>query len=243
MAGLWRRRLDQFNGFPIQSPPGLQDALIQMLAEHEEGRGPVLDLGSGSGAIASRLTDIGFTDVRTVARDPVLCGDLGGPEHRAPEDSGTVKLDLSDGFASHFDRRFAVVTSSELIEHLPSPRAFLEDVARLLEPGGTLAITTPNVSNWIGRVRFLLFGELRWFDDYWGRELNHVSPITDAQMRLMLDECGFDFVASRAAGSFLGPVAAAVAAPVMLPFLALSGRHAWGDCSIYIARRRSSNAH
>lgn len=188
--------------------------------------------------MADRLIKAGFTDVHTVARDPALCGDSRGVELRGPEHPGTLVIDLRDEFASSFDRQFAVVTSSELIEHLPSPRAFLSNVYRLLTPGGTLAITTPNVSNWIGRIRFLMFGELRWFDDIWGRELNHVSPITQAQMRLMLDESGFDLIESRAAGSFHGPLAMALAAPLILPFVALSGQRGWGDCSIYIARRR-----
>jgi 2-polyprenyl-3-methyl-5-hydroxy-6-metoxy-1,4-benzoquinol methylase len=193
--------------------------------------------------MAARLARAGFADVHTVARDPLLCGDLREPEQRPPEHPEAVTLDLRSEFASQFDRRFAVVTSSELIEHLPSPRAFLVEVARLLEPGGSLVITTPNVSNWIGRLRFLWFGELRWFDDYWGRKLNHISPITTAQMRMMLAECGFELIASDSAGSFTGPVAAAFAAPFILPFLALSGSRAWGDCNVFVARRGTSPGH
>ncbi len=40
--------------------------------------------------------------------------------------------------------QFDVVIAFELIEHVLSPAAFVEEVHRLLKPGGVLALTTPN---------------------------------------------------------------------------------------------------
>jgi spore maturation protein CgeB len=50
--------------------------------------------------------------------------------------------------AQHFD----VITAAELLEHLPEPRLLLEEVARLLRPGGLFWTTTPHARGLSGRV-------------------------------------------------------------------------------------------
>lgn len=187
----------------------------------------------------ARFEDAGFTDLHAVARDPALCG---RPPHATPEHPEALALDLNGELAAHFERRFDFVISSEVIEHVASPRRFLGQVFQLLESGGHVLLTTPNVSNWVGRVRFLLFGELRWFDDRCSRRLNHISPITDAQMRNMLRECGFELVARGAGGSFTGPLSALLTAPVSIPFLLIAGRRGWYDCNIYLARKATTSS-
>jgi hypothetical protein len=92
------------------------------------------------------------------------------------------------------------------------------------------------VSNWIGRLRFLLFGELRWFDATNARDLNHISPITDAQMQLMLEESGFELLAADSAGTFSSRLASILSAPLSLPFIIVRGRRGWGDANLYVAR-------
>lgn len=205
-----------------------------MARAHVTGAASVLDLGSGR-PVTQRLAAIGFDDLTAVARDPGLSGH---PDRPTPNEPDALELDLAGDFAAEIESRFDLVVSSELIEHVPSPRAFLAQVRRLLRPGGHLVVSTPNVSNWIGRLRFLVFGELRWFDATRARQLNHVSPITDAQMVLALEECGFEVVESDSAGSRTSLSGAILTAPLSLPFLVLRGRRAWGDANIYAARVR-----
>jgi SAM-dependent methyltransferase len=45
-----------------------------------------------------------------------------------------------------------VVIMSELIEHLVDPDGALEEAARVLVPGGTLLLSTPNLAAWYNRV-------------------------------------------------------------------------------------------
>jgi SAM-dependent methyltransferase len=233
VSWLWLQEPGQYAGYRLKSPPGLQEAAMEILLRHDPPRSSVLDLASG-GAMLARLGEAGFSDLHAVARDPSLVGET---DSAVPEEWNVTSLDLNRSFADHFGRRFGLVVSSEAIEHLDSPRVFLAEVHRLLEEDGYLLLTTPNVANWAGRIQFVLFGELRWFDERMYRKARHISPITDVQMRAMLTEAGFDLVATTSAGSFSGPLRALLTAPLSLPFLALFGRRGWGDCNIYLAKR------
>jgi len=45
---------------------------------------------------------------------------------------------------SYPEKKFDAVVSVETIEHLPEPEKFLQEIKRVLKPGGVLIITTPN---------------------------------------------------------------------------------------------------
>ena len=51
---------------------------------------------------------------------------------------------------------FATVVAAEVIEHVFDTQAVLVELARVLEPGGWLALTTPNLVALSGRVQLLL---------------------------------------------------------------------------------------
>lgn len=231
----WRADAVRFyEGRRVHSAPGVQEAAVELVGAHVRERGAVLDLGSGSGAIGARLRALGFDDLHAVARTPGVFGET--PES-ASDEAGRLQLDLNGVFADAFERRFGLLVASEVVEHLRSPHHFLAQARELLAPGGHLLLTIPNVANWVGRLRFLLFGELRWFDRELARRLGHITPITDTQMRLMLDDCGLELVAFTSAGSFAGPLQRVVTAPLWLPFALVAGRAGWGDCHVYLARR------
>ena len=236
LSGLWQRPFRQFKGHREHCAPGVQEAAVELVVRHVTPTSGVLDLASGSGSMLARLREAGFRDLNGVRRDLEV---FGVPETPSPEEADVRTLDLNGEFARHYDRRLTLIVSVEVIEHLSSPRDFLRQVWELLDEGGHLLLTTPNVANWIGRLRFLVSGDLRWFDARSYERIRHISPITDSQMRSMLTELGFRVVAATSAGSFLGPLQVLVTAPLSLPFLALFGRRAWGDCNVYLARKTS----
>lgn len=231
----WLRSPERFEGHEVYAPPGLRDAVARALTRHAPTSASILDLGSGRPLI-SRLRTEGFHRITAVARDPAL---VGSPDEPTPNEPDALTLDLRGAFAAALEDRFDVVVSSEVIEHLPNPRRFLTEASQLVRPDGVLLVTTPNVSNWIGRLRFLLFGELRWFDAARATALNHISPLTDAQMRLALASAGFEVAHADSVGSFTHPVAALLTAPLSLPFVVLHGRKGWGDINLYVAHPRS----
>jgi 2-polyprenyl-3-methyl-5-hydroxy-6-metoxy-1,4-benzoquinol methylase len=59
--------------------------------------------------------------------------------------------------------RFDVVLSSECIEHTPSPERALQQMARVLKPGGRLAVSTPNMV-WYPVVKLSTTVKVRPFD-------------------------------------------------------------------------------
>ena len=68
-----------------------------------------------------------------------------------------LDLDLPLPFA---DASFELVHCGDGIEHLESPLRALRELARVLAPGGSLLLTTPNYGSLERRLRFLLSGSL-----------------------------------------------------------------------------------
>lgn len=82
-----------------------------------------------------------------------------------------------------------VVVSFEVIEHLLRPRQLLLGAHHVLKPGGHLALTTP----YHGRLKNLALAMLS-FDRHFAVEGDHIRFFTDATLRRLLAETGFESV-------------------------------------------------
>jgi SAM-dependent methyltransferase len=146
---------------------GLHDFLItSVIPPHARSGSRAVDLGAGTGALATRLKDLGLD---------VLAVDRSSDDFHA--ELPFVRLDLDD---ADFDGilgegEFSLVTAVEVIEHLERPIGLLRRVARLLSPEGVAIMTTPNVDNLPARLKFLLTSRIRMMD-HLGDE-THISPI------------------------------------------------------------------
>jgi 2-polyprenyl-3-methyl-5-hydroxy-6-metoxy-1,4-benzoquinol methylase len=75
-----------------------------------------------------------------------------------------IKQDLNAAILDH-DSEFDVVVAAEVIEHLENPRFMVRELYRLLRPGGTAIVSTPNNESWrsilalLGRGHFVAFTE------------------------------------------------------------------------------------
>ncbi|MCA1634054.1 MAG: class I SAM-dependent methyltransferase, partial [Acidobacteria bacterium] len=81
--------------------------------------------------------------------------------------------------AEHFD----VVTASEILEHVPDPRALLAEVARILRPGGLFWATTPHGRGLSARVLGLRWSSIS--------PPEHLHLFSLEGVRRMLRETGF----------------------------------------------------
>jgi len=138
------------SGFLPRAPIPAETA--ELIAAALEGATTCVDFGCGDGHaygnwvaqqvdayIGFDVSEVAVTEAQRLGLDArVLTGT------RMPLEDGSVDL----------------VLSIEVLEHLFSPRAALEEARRVLRPGGRLLITVPNVAYWRRRLDLALFG--RW---------------------------------------------------------------------------------
>jgi SAM-dependent methyltransferase len=98
----------------------------------------VLDAGCGEGYGAARLAEFA-RDVLGVDRaEPIAVA-------RARHRHARLAFEVADlERLGTLGRRFDLVVSFQVIEHLPRPEAFLASLAACVAPGGELIVTTPN---------------------------------------------------------------------------------------------------
>lgn len=170
---------NSYRGLQIHASPGLHDTVGQWLAGTLPKGASVLDLGAGSGAMALRLQDLGYA---------VTASDIVPDNFRLHGTVAFRELNLNRDIEG-FEPVDAVV-AVELIEHLENPRYFLRQCARLLKPGGTLLLTTPNIENPVSKAMFLRHGQFQWFSEVAYRHDGHISPVCAQQLRLMAPDAG-----------------------------------------------------
>ena len=237
-ASWWRLPLEHYQGRLMRCAPGTHAAAAAMLSDARvtPAETRVIDLASGTGAFLARLRDLGYRELAAVELN-VDGFNVDGVTPQA--------VDLNSAFAGDAlpANAFDLVSAIEIIEHLDCPRAFLRSVHGILRDGRYLLLTTPNVASWLGRLRFLLSGELRQFQRHDYDYQRHISPTTQVQMRLMFEEVGFELVAMRTAGTFFGPAKRAVVWPIAALARVMWGRLADGDVVIYLARKTQPRGH
>lgn len=148
-------------------------------------RGRLLDIAAGQGALSATAKEMGF--------DVAACDFL--PENFMPPDMVCDQCDLDEGLP-YDDASFDVAVGIEVIEHLKDRYAFATECARIVKPGGTLILTTPNVLNLASRLKFFLAGFSSLFDSP-PNEFNpnpisqHIAPTPYYLLRHALVLAGF----------------------------------------------------
>ena len=131
--------------------PGMPDRKI-VAGLSEEGLS-ILSLGSGNGADLWFLA--GRNSIHALDSSPTAIADA-----CAHGLKGQV-TDLEQPIPFP-DATFDVVVAKDLIEHLIAPEQLLEQVRRVLKPGGRLVVSVPNHFYLPFRLRLLFGGNLIW---------------------------------------------------------------------------------
>lgn len=157
----------------------------------------VLDLGCASGAFGEALRARGATVVG-VERDPAYAA-----RARARLDE-VVEADLETLDPAPLGT-FDVLVAGDVLEHLVDPWAVLRRFATIVEPGGTVVISLPNVRHWESMYAIAVQGRfprrnegvfdqthLRWFTlhDAWSLVDQAGLQIEDVERRIRYRRVG-----------------------------------------------------
>jgi 2-polyprenyl-3-methyl-5-hydroxy-6-metoxy-1,4-benzoquinol methylase len=151
-------------------------------------RGRLLDVGCSAGSFMSAARDKGWD---TYGID-ISAGAVDHAAHAFGLQVGVATLDA----APFIDGSFSVVTMFEYIEHLLDPAAALRGAWRLLEPGGLLVLTTPNVDGFVPRTTYQLLGRTIGAWEH-PTPPHHLYQFSRRTLAALLRKSGFEVVASR----------------------------------------------
>jgi 2-polyprenyl-3-methyl-5-hydroxy-6-metoxy-1,4-benzoquinol methylase len=149
-------------------------------------RGSILDFGSGTGTLTRCLMQTGrFTTVAAADLMP------------QPSDLGAVhwtRADLNNPLPLP-DASFDSIIAAEVIEHLENSRGIARELFRLLNPGGTAIVSTPNNESWRSLLSLLRRGHHVAFCD--GSYPAHITALLRKDLERILTEAGFEVPAFR----------------------------------------------
>ena len=121
---------------PIPLQRYWQRSRYRHILELIDGQGPVLDVGCGSSHI------IGALPKGSVALDVLINKLRFARRFRTPRVRGS-------GLALPFaDESFPCVLCSQVIEHVPMVPSMIDELCRVLRPGGRLVLGTPDYDRW-----------------------------------------------------------------------------------------------
>ena len=136
--------------------------------------GKGLDIGCGNGKFIRDMNFLGWqfegVEFNPIAVD--ICRQAG------------LKVFHGDLHTAAFmDNSFNLVTARQVIEHIPDPVNFMNEIARILKSGGRLLLKTPN-SKALGR---------RWFGMFWfANEIpRHLVLFCPANLNMLAERFGF----------------------------------------------------
>jgi dolichol-phosphate mannosyltransferase len=153
----------------------------QHVTELVAGQGPVLDVGCGSSRIVSALPG------GSVALDVSM------QKLRYARRFGRTLVQASGCSLPFRDASFPCVLSSQVVEHLPRDCGILDELCRVLAPGGRLVLGTPDYDRW----------EWVWIERAYARVApgayahEHITHYTKRQLVELFEARGFRLEAVR----------------------------------------------
>lgn len=188
-AAIEKVNANSYKGLGIHALPGLHEFIATKAVEYFEPEATLLDIAAGTGAMTLRMQDLGF---KVSATDYV-------PENFKLDSIPFIQADLNEAFSTAYSKRFQAIVASEIIEHLENPRHFARECFKILESGGRMILSTPNVENAASKASFIRSGSFLWFTEQDYTEQGHMTPLTQWQIHKIFTEAGFRFLW---AGSF-----------------------------------------
>ena len=188
-ASLGAREIRRYRGRQVCADTDLHERAIEHLIRHVAAGSRIADVGCGQGAFAVRMADAGFD---------VVGIDIVPAAEQSADAFAYHELDLLDAvararFLDQHGETFDAVVLLEVIEHVHDPWETLAFARRLLQPRGVLLLSTPNVTSFYSRFRFLTGGRFHQFEPA-DLEYGHINPMTAFMVQTALRDTGFELV-------------------------------------------------
>ena len=153
-----------------------------------EPRGALLDAPAGTGALALRLAELGFS---------VSCLDINPASFQA-QGFEFQACDLNQSLP-YLPESFDYVTCLEGLEHLENPFNAIREFHRILKSGGRMYLSVPNYLNIERRMKFLVTGTFSRIpspksvgkERFQDLSMLHLIPLTYPVLKLFMEHTGF----------------------------------------------------
>lgn len=187
---------DHYQRYIIDNDRGVQKfsrqhsqlRLYRHIIKHTLLQGCVLDIGCATGDFLSIMREYGWDTVGVEIS-----------EFAAQYARQTRGLDVHLGTLAEqefSDNQFDLITLWDVLEHVINPKETLEEVYRLLKPGGFIALSTPNPLSLDAKI----FGK-SWSG--WDRP-RHLHIFSPENIQQYLEETGFQNIYLHSMGGRLG---------------------------------------
>ncbi len=199
-----------------------RDWIIKQIKELEHPVVNALEVGPGSGVYLPVLADIANNVVASDVEDAYLV--------HARQLSGELSnlVCVRDDITRPTLRvaSFDLILCTEVIEHIPDVTASLQGLSKLLAPGGTLILSTPQRYSPLelcAKVAFLpgVIQIVRWIYKEPIIETGHISLQTEKQLAKALAHTGLTTITVRKSGFYL---------PLVAEFMGESGQRFLSWC-------------
>lgn len=155
----------------------LNARLLLLIRSYHPGAQSVLDVGCGNGIFLRYLRPRGQWELTGIDLSP-----------NRPEPN--IDFLQGDVFEFEPDRRYDVVVSNSVIEHIQDVRGFVSKLDALCAPGGMLLLITPNERSLLYRAAWLLcrLGYNKPFVRLY--DAHHLNHFNLTSLRRLLEEVG-----------------------------------------------------
>jgi 2-polyprenyl-3-methyl-5-hydroxy-6-metoxy-1,4-benzoquinol methylase len=160
-----------------ESQPAILEAAAAILAERGAAGGVIVDVGCGSGRFRAAL---GNRPLRYIGVDAVRYGGF-------PSGAEFLLADLDRDVVPLGDDTAQAVVALETIEHLENPRRFVRELTRIVRPGGTVVVSTPNQVSLLSLLTVVTKHRFNAFQD---RDYPaHRTALLEIDLQRIADEC------------------------------------------------------
>lgn len=132
----------------------------------------ILDIGAGSGILVEVAGELGLSAMGVE------------PSKKLVQIAIQHKLDIKQGYFpnSEINKAFDLITLIDVIEHVNEPSKLIESLGDYLNEGGTILISTPDVSSILARI-------MKW--NWWHYRIAHLGYFNQKTLDYLLERHGF----------------------------------------------------